>query len=459
MLERTAGCLALALVIAVEWNRLDSGGGALFHAFFVAFCFVLVTWACATLGFLGAFAISSVDDFGDLLRASLSSAVPAMWFSPALLLILNPGYLHRAVACVLAANAVRLLMSQQTPHDLGSPTMQKPLSRHETPPTVLPVSGIAVPQPGFSAIAGALLVQLALFAMLVHYSLPGLVCLGFGVAIWTWDGISSGASELKKIAPAPLFMFDSAVTLLLAGLLSATQLTNPMFDVRNLDFLAMLQGSARRFAVLHDPEVRPTKKPAGSKDGPSRAAVMPIVGGVPGVILRPVKATRQSAASVSPPGVHFTFMRPLSFPFTGEYYLFPSSNGQISKNAEVQRGTPLELLYQSVSGGTVQTEAYQKLEPSVELRGLKAIEVVLASGEISPASASMQVIVDSGGVEDLGMEVFGLEPAKQVKLTFAVPPEEAGIRARAIQIVFERNPAVRYQTARVAIRQFTLIPK
>jgi hypothetical protein len=57
------------------------------------------------------------------------------------------------------------------------------------------------------------------------------------------------------------------------------------------------------------------------------------------------------------------------------------------------------------------------------------------------------------------MEVFGLEPAKQVKLTFAVPPEEAGIRARAIQIVFERNPAVRYQTARVAIRQFTLIPK
>jgi hypothetical protein len=277
-------------------------------------------------------------------------------------------------------------------------------------------------------------------------------------ALWTYAGIRSGLRKSGKPQNRRIDRADLTATFLFSAVLSALVLGSGNPAASSFELLSASRRIVQQLPLVNLPELNATRASAKRRQPQPDARVMPLATGVPGVIFRPEVKLRPNPAVGYPPGTPVSFLRTVTFPFTGEYYVFPTSNGHIGMHSEVVKGTPLDSRYQSLGGGTVETEAYQKLTPPVEFSDCRAIEMTLSSAEVSPASASMQLIVD-GRVQDLGIEIFGLESTTQEKLTFVVPPLPRDRKVEAIRIVFNRDPSARHQTVKVAIRSFTLLAR
>jgi hypothetical protein len=124
----------------------------------------------------------------------------------------------------------------------------------------------------------------------------------------------------------------------------------------------------------------------------------------------------------------------------------------------VIKGTPLDAVYASMSGGVIQTEAYQPMYPPIDLANCGRIHVRIRTAEQSPAAATMHLITTAGQLE-LGMEIFGLQSGREETLEFAVPPPPANLIVKAIRIVFLRDPMNRSQSTKVEVVDFTLVPR
>jgi hypothetical protein len=147
----------------------------------------------------------------------------------------------------------------------------------------------------------------------------------------------------------------------------------------------------------------------------------------------------------------------MSIAFTGEYHLFPTSSGSVHNDATVYRGTPMDAEYVNTSGGPLETEARQRMDPPLELAHCGAIKVRLLTAERTPALATMHLIAD-GRTFDLGSEVFGLGGRQRETLEFTVPVA-ANAQIREIRLVFRGDPMRRNHSAKVAVEGFVLLPR
>jgi hypothetical protein len=255
----------------------------------------------------------------------------------------------------------------------------------------------------------------------------------------------------RRTAVGALFTF------ILAALISLDQ---SRFRAGNVydNALAESRLAWDRLAYGRQPQSEPVKKAAPKLTSTSTALVLPAKGLVPGVILRPDKPRAQSVILRHYSRGGRLVSGTLVLPFTGEYHLFPTSSEHVQPDSAVYRGTPLEAVYRNVGGGPIETQAYQQLNPSIDFTNCDKVRLTLRHGEVAPALASLELI-GTDGPEDLGSEVFALDRTSEETLEFDVPNSTRLARVTAIRVGFRCDPGRRSESTRVAIVQFTLVPR
>ena len=167
-----------------------------------------------------------------------------------------------------------------------------------------------------------------------------------------------------------------------------------------------------------------------------------------------IREQSQLLRPFNPPDFDFDPLAKLQVADWGDVDVVP---GQIEDAfAKIER--VLDAVYASMSGGSIQTEAFQAMNPPLDLTNCGRIQVSLKTEEQSPGSASMHLVTTTGDVE-LGTEIIGLEASRQETLEFEVPPIPANLMVKAIRIVFHRDPLHRAQSTRVEVSQFRFLAR
>ncbi|HYP08782.1 MAG TPA: hypothetical protein VER03_21295, partial [Bryobacteraceae bacterium] len=384
---------------------------------------VAAVWAIGSLVLMGVFAATSYDDFADLVGAAARAAIPAVWLVPAWLFLQGSSVAEAFFGLALTAVAIRLLVGARPPRHLQVKTARR---KGETP--VLDVFFTRT----LPLIGASLLLQAGFVAAVVSRPLLAALLVAAAVApiAWWWGPRAPGSRR------AAASMLIGAVT------------------------LTVLQ-----FRIVHTPRVTmaaPPKKPSfmpltGGVDA-NNLKPLPGTSLVPGVILRPDTTPAKIEAFDLLPASRRGILasRPMVIQFTGEYHVFPASSGHVQADSAVLKGTPLDAAYVSMAGGSIETEAYQALNPPLDLTHCGRIQVSLSTGERSPSSATLILVTPSGSYE-LGTEIFGLESSGPESLEFAVPALPADLKVKALRIVFRRDPYHRSQSTKAAVDKFTFL--
>jgi hypothetical protein len=428
---------------------------------------LLLAWFAATAITLWTYLVTSRDDFGDLLAAAFKSAVYAVWFVPAILLVAPPASaLAQIAGILLSANAARLVVANpaprrrsrlrrawKLPHRLfGSSRMPLgPISRESTP-----------------AMVGTLALQATALLLWIGQAQAAVVLVALGVGGLTWTSVARGAYRLGKrshrfhLAVNVLGCLLVSVSLSVVRLQFASPGTPGSGDTDGL--LAATREEVQRLVGLEPvlPAPVPKPKPIVTK------VVAPEVdldklgkGGMPGLILRPKAGTEAQSVTIPPTyRLHISLSpsKPISIPFTGEYRLFRVSSGELPPGSFERSGAPIDSIYVTTNGGPMQTEAYQPFDPPVEFSTCAKVLITLQSGEMFPASASLLLVADAG-TQEVGPEIFGLSAADEETLSFTVPPAPNGFLVKALRVIFRRNPMEASHSTQVALERFTFIPR
>jgi hypothetical protein len=176
-----------------------------------------------------------------------------------------------------------------------------------------------------------------------------------------------------------------------------------------------------------------------------------------GVILQPKNPRAQSLFVGPAPPVGFGLNRPLTIPFTGEYHVFRTMNWRLPAGSPIVFGTPLTASFITTNGGSMETEAHQSFFPPIDFTYCSRVEVTVEHKETMPASALLRLVAGGKSI-DLEMELFGMRPAAEETISFAVPYETRSIKVDAVTLVFHHAPGLKDQSAKVAVKSLTLIP-
>jgi hypothetical protein len=396
-----------------------------------ALMYVLVAWLVAAGIILLIYLAISVADFHQVLWEAVGVAVHATWLIPAVLLVSTGSPLAVLAGVGLISIAVRLLISGHIPQK-GNLVRRSP----------------QIQEVQRWGILGAGLFQLGVAALLIDKPYLAAAFGAVSVMTWTAVGISSGLLQRRRPVTAVRSTLTIGATLILTTLLLGAQIRAAAGKGQSTNVVDIAQSNP----------LQAEKKMKVTRVFTDSAKTVPE--GVPGVILRPdTKAGKGVAiAAASPrwrlePGV----MKPVSFPFTGEYRLFPTSLAGAPSDSLRVSGTPLDARYKTFTGQPVETEAYQKLEPPFDFTNCGALLVALSSDEAVPGMVKVQLLI-GGKWMDIGSDLFG--PAAVDRLSFQVPLNvPRRLLVSAIRLEFHRDPASVNRTAKVAIDRFELLPR
>jgi hypothetical protein len=413
---------------------------------------VIFAWASAAVALAAIYAVRSLDHAARLLVSACAAAAPAMLFPPATLLLSSPSPAVIAMGIALIANSARLLVLHANP--------RKKLQKRRKTRGKQRFFVAFERRGGLSAgVAGALAFQTGLGALWGGYPLAAAVFVVIATAIWTFSSIAKGSSEPHTSRSLPHALLSLTLTLLLSTAIAAREFAKEPEGTYSAGWLDSTVHLWNRVALGQMAKPREAKQTV-TKVVASRPEIL-VKGNelVPGVIFRPeVKREARAAMFVAPRMVRpLNVVRPLSVVFSGEYHLFPTSSGTVQKDATVYRGTPMDAEYVNTSGGPMETEARQFMQPPVDLANCGAIRVHLLSGERTPALATMQLIAGRRTL-DLGSEVFGVGGKEREVLEFTLPAADQ-FQADEIRIVFRGDPMRRNRSAKIAIESFVLLPR
>jgi hypothetical protein len=182
---------------------------------------------------------------------------------------------------------------------------------------------------------------------------------------------------------------------------------------------------------------------------------------VPGVIVRPDVRKSRTFLVWMPPGAKraasVAIERTLTFPFTGEYQIYPAASARRDHDWAIERGSLLENLYETEGGGALQTVASQSLVPPVDLANCGKLLVLITSAEDRPFAASLELLKASGGSVQLSEEIGGLDRHSDEVLEFELP---AGpLLVTSLRVAFHSIPRQGPQSLHIDVHRFTLVPR
>ena len=444
----------------------------------LALAYVFTLWMVAWAITLGVFVAISLARFRTLVGTSLRASASVMWLIPGLMLVASYSPLEVAVGLAVVALGTGLLATSRPPKGASIP--QKPVFDAVDEPLLF-----APPEPDLLSrdtlltVTAALLVQVCIYALASRYPLLAGATVAAITAIWSTMSVAHGVMEPKTWSKTPYAALGVLTTLLFTVTLTAV-----LVQVEVVQEMPLVKGDAtdapeppsrtgrlfERLTQVPPPIALPQvataqpSEPGGSGKqvaqvvDPTPAAEEHVLGGIPGVILRP-KGTRTQKPQLTVAGLRYSFAgtQPLSIPFTGEYEMFRTTSGKLPAGASIEAGTPLERVYGTTNGGSMETVAVQTFDPPLDLSHCRKIMVALTSAEQMPLLASMQ-FVGAEGVEEGGTDLLGMKPAREQTLEFQVPPTNRPMLIRSIRISFMRPLLDRNKNVRIAVERFTLVP-
>jgi hypothetical protein len=425
-----AGGLSLAIAVLL---RLPAPAAR-------AVLFVLAAWVIAGFLTFFAFLAVSLDDLGDVAWTAIRGSAPAMWIVPAAMLLQFPERAAAWAALALLAGAVCLLAAQRAPRRISAYAV-------EAAPA-LPMFQLPRPRRGslFPVVLGAVALQVGLACSYADYRIAAAGSLALAAVIWTRSWVSRIAAR-EPLKPRPMV---SSLGAIVFAILLALGSTVVAVDRQQQAGALPNPLEPQAHTSLASPIPSPRTQQSGSLGSQ----------GASGVILKPKAKDRQPAVRLlsSLPGSPLVLAEQLSFPFTGEYHLFRTSSGRVPADAAVQEGTPFDARYVTTNGASMETQAYQSLVPPVDFARCGQIQITMRSGEVFPIGVTLQLFTDAG-LEDLGLQVFGLQSGSEETLPYFVPAAAARPVVKALRLVFRHDPGRAATNTRVEVVRFTLVPR
>lgn len=169
---------------------------------------------------------------------------------------------------------------------------------------------------------------------------------------------------------------------------------------------------------------------------------------------------------------------PLVITFTGAYWYFQAPHHAPGSQATMARGTPLFANVRSTNSIPLLMEAHQQLGTHVSLSCCRSIRLEFQSCDNFPGDTLLGIALKDSNAkpEDaltgqavyLGAQPIPSSPASQFMtgcipraqaMEFLIPPHPSLRRFNQITVIFSTDPARSEIGARVALKQFELLPR
>lgn len=434
--------------------------------------FRAVAYACLACGAAAAITLvlyrfSEPEEPDGLARAALRASRAAVWFAPSVILFTAYSPAAFFAAGMLVVSATRLLAYEWRSARTGAPE----------PPAAELFGCIQYPPPlllrtAAPSMAASLSAQGALAAVILHKPLLAGMGFAMGLALATVM-----ISSLRAPHPRPPQSLPRAVLGALLTLVLAVGLT-----VGGIQFYGGGDGfgfgtgsGSGETASAPDASAKPARA-GGDTEFPQAAATeIGGGGGFPGVILWP--EVKPYATLIAPmpqraDGLGTVDVRPMTIPFSGEYWMYRWPYARPPRTSFFQRGSPAKLSFRTTDRRAMQMEARHRLDQAIALDCCSRIELAILNADRFAGTIALELVLidnERAGAPSvsLGRQMIGSrpdidrDPIRPVAetLSFAVPAA-AGIDAfDEFKIVFLRDRRRGDHSARVAIERFILIPR
>jgi hypothetical protein len=407
-----------SVVPALAWQSFANVAGR-------ACFYVLLAWALSALITFLVYLVVADEDPEDLVGVCLRSSGVAVWYAPAIILLstLSPAGLLASLVIVVTTS--RLLILNWLP------------AMAERTPQIV----VSNPLPSFLA---GLVFQAGGVALLWKNPVLAAASFALSLAIVTALAVIRSGAKPERPQPMPPSALSVVLTILLAMAFSAASL------------------KYRDFAMASGPDTEPGPNPVAATELPDPAVSGLGSGGFPGVILRPPRKKESTTLvvprlSVSTQREKVT--RPLTIPFTGEYWMYQPPFIQPPRTSVIREGTPLELSFHTSNGTMLSMEARQELDVPIELSCCGRLDIDIAQqGQIGELFLKV-TLTDRQAKRnlELGMEPVGLNASET--LHYPIPVDSAIQKFDEIRIVYRRKRMGYSRSISVAVERFQLVPR
>lgn len=165
---------------------------------------------------------------------------------------------------------------------------------------------------------------------------------------------------------------------------------------------------------------------------------------------------------------------PLVIPFSGVYWLFHRPDREPPPSSLVRHGSPDELYFRASDYRPLVMEAHQQLDQAIDLRCCAFVDLAIANLDKYPGSVRVELIVSDTAYpipmrRRLGSQPVltsppllsssaGAQPSLE-RLRFPIAASTGPMRFDRISVRFHLNQGRDTRSARMAIRNFSLIPR
>jgi hypothetical protein len=427
--------------------------------------YAVVAWAAGAAITLVLYLGAMQWEREDVIQATVRTSTASVWFAPSVILFTQFSPAAIAAASVLVITATRLLYYEwrqsvpPSPINEGSARM---FSSAQLPPPVFwrdTAPGLITSLMGQTAVAALLLRK----PLLAGISFASALSLGTVYAMTTRAAPAQRPKSLPESLLGVLLTIVLAIGLTVAGML-------PRWMNGGGDGFGLGSGSA---AVA--PPLPQQQRGAGSSDLPKFSDAAFADGGFPGVILWP--EIKPYATLIAPmpqraDGLATVESRPLSIPFSGEYWMYRWPFARPPKNSILQRGTPSALSFKTTDHRPLQMEARHKLDQSIALNCCRTIDLAIWNADRFPNTISLELVLIDNTRPGPPSVSLGRKPVTSTPdlrndpvtpvpetLDFAIPASAPIESFDELQIVFYRDRRRMDQSAKVAIDRFILVPR
>ena len=401
-------------------------------------------------------------EYEDVIRTTLRGSSAAVWFAPAVILLtqLSPAAIVPAI--VLVINATHMLYTQWR--------VRQPASAEPSRPAGL-FAAVQLPERRFwkemgPDLAISFTVQTGVAAVLLHHAALAGLAFTAGVAMLTVLALTSRAAQPKPPRTMPRSFLALALTILLAiGLTIGGMIPNLMRGPGGGEANGTSAGTPQPGMLGSGPDRLPPASAAGLADG-----------GFPGVILWPEIKPVPTLIAPMPQTADGSFepamVRPLSIPFSGEYWLYRWPYARPPQTSFFQRGTPSKLAFSSTDHRPIQMEAHHRLDQPIALSCCSAIQLEIRNADRFRGSITLELIlidneapgqpsITLGHYPVTSMPDLSHDPVVPVPetLNFPISDSAATHRFDELKIIFQRARWRTDKSARLSIERFILVPR
>jgi hypothetical protein len=471
--QRLTPVLQIASIALTGWvlwgGRLDPLRGqlSLQTLVFRAALYAVIAWAAGAAITLVLYLGVRQWEHEDVIRATLRTSSAAIWFAPSVILLtaLSPAAI--AAAMVLIITATRLLYHEWC--------IKNP-ARPEPPAPSGLFAAVQLPPPNFwrdvaPGFAASLAIQTGVAAVMLRRPLLAGTAFVMSVSIATLFAMTSRAVPPKQPQSLPRSILGVLLTIVMAvGLTVAGMIPRWMRGDGSGFGFGLGAGNASGSAPV------PMRQGYDSSpDLPKATGAALADGGFPGVILWP--EIKPYATLIAPmpqraDGLATVEQRPMSIPFSGEYWMFRWPFARPPKTSLVQRGTPSAVSFRTTDQRPLQMEAHHKLDQLVSLDCCRMIQLSIRNADRFPNTISLELVLINNELPaspsvSLGREIVASVPdlrkdpvvAVAEMVSFAIPPSPPIPAFDELKIVFFRDRRRMDQSAKVAIERFVLLPR